>query len=89
MDVKVLKSTGSFVLYAALAMSLICCNNQNRGNLYSDENSRDTVMNDFLSKYLMIGELPDFSVNKIRLAIATADTLTDVFLSKMEVGMIL
>lgn len=79
MIVKVLKSTVSFALYAALTMSSICCNNQNRGILLSNEDSLGIMMNASLSSYLMVDELPDSSVYKIRLAIATADTLTDVF----------
>lgn len=60
-----LSKTGITIIITFVIMNVISCN-------YETKESQ-------LSKYMMLDELPDSSVENIRHAIATADTLTEVF----------
>ena len=64
--------------YCFIAFVIVCFTNC--GITHNNKSTHSSNVRDSLSKYMMIEELPDSSVEMIRCAIATADTLTDVFL---------
>ncbi len=65
------------VIAIIMACLTNCGINQNKKEII--KSTHDSNVCDSMSKYMMIEELPDSSVDLIRRAIATADTLTNVF----------